>query len=156
MATAAVAALAAQRLGELVLSRRHERELRRMGAVEVGAGHYPVMVAIHAGWLASTLIESRANRHRWNTGVLVGTGLVLVGAQALRYWAIGTLGPRWTTRILVPPGDPLVTAGPYRWLDHPNYVAVIAEIAAFPLLLGAPRTAADSQQTRLHFAVIAR
>jgi methyltransferase len=140
--TAAVGALAAQRLAELVVSRRHEQALRQSGAVEHGAGHHPVMVALHAGWLASTLIEARRTRRPLPVAAVAVAAATFVGAQGLRYWAITTLGDRWTTRVLVPPASERVTSGPYRWLDHPNYLAVALEIASFPVLLGAPRTAA--------------
>jgi methyltransferase len=137
----AVGVLAAQRLGELALSRRHERTLRDAGAVEAGAGHYPLMVVLHASWLAATALEARLRPAR-RPGVAALAAGTFVAAQGLRYWAIATLGPRWTTRIIVPADEAPVTTGPYRWLQHPNYVAVILEIASFPLVLGAPRTAA--------------
>jgi methyltransferase len=140
VALAAVGAVAVQRLAELGLSRRHERALRRDGAVEVGAGHYPAMVALHATWLVATVVEARV-RPTPLPRLAPAAAVAFAGAQLLRYWAISALGQRWTTRILVPPDAPRATTGPYRWIDHPNYVAVVMEIASFPLLLGAPRTA---------------
>ncbi|MGH9272049.1 MAG: isoprenylcysteine carboxyl methyltransferase family protein [Ilumatobacteraceae bacterium] len=132
-----VAAMATQRLAELRLAKRNEAALRTRGAVEAGARHYPVIVAMHTAWLASTLLEGRrATRLRWPPMVVLGA------AQALRYWAIRSLGRQWTTRVLVDPSASPVTTGPYRYLDHPNYVAVAAEIASFPLVFGAWRTAA--------------
>jgi methyltransferase len=125
------------------VSRRHEQVLRRARAVEHGAGHHPVMVALHAAWLVATLVEARRSPRRLPPAVVAGVGATFVAAQALRYWAITTLGPRWTTRVLVPPDSAHVTSGPYRWLDHPNYVAVGLEIAAFPLMLGAPQSSAE-------------
>jgi methyltransferase len=130
-----------QRVTELRLAKRNERLARAAGAVELGAGHYPWMVAIHTlfliscaaeVWLLDRLFAPRA----------AGAMLLLLGfATFLRYWAISTLGERWTTRVLVRPGVPLVTAGPYRWLRHPNYLAVVIEIAALPLVHGAWLTA---------------
>jgi methyltransferase len=131
-----VGAMAAQRLAELRHARRNEAALRARGAVEAGAAHYPVIVGVHVAWLASTLLEGRRARR------LAPVPLLALGAaQALRYWAITSLGPQWTTRILVDPTAPPVTTGPYRYLRHPNYVAVATEIAALPLVVGAVRTA---------------
>lgn len=139
VATLLVAALAAQRLGELVWSKRNERRLRARGAIEYGRRHYPVMVALHVGWLASMLVESRRPSPVPPALRAAGVG-VFVAAQPLRYWAIASLGDRWSTRVFVPPNEPTVTTGPYRLVDHPNYVAVVAELAAAPLMLGAWRT----------------
>lgn len=132
-----VGAMAVQRLAELVHARRNEAVLRQRGAVETGAAHYPVIVAVHVAWLASALVEGRRAR-RVARAPLVALG----AAQALRYWAIASLGPQWTTRILVDPTTPPVSTGPYRYLRHPNYLAVAVEMAAFPLVFGAGRTAA--------------
>lgn len=131
-----VAVMATQRMAELRLAKRNEAALRARGAVEAGARHYPVIVAMHTAWLASTLLEGRrATRLRWPPLV------VLVAAQALRYSAIRSLGLQWTTRVLVDPSAAPVTTGPYRYFDHPNYVAVAAEIVSFPMVFGAWRTA---------------
>ena len=121
-----------QRLGELLLAERNTRRLLAKGAHEVARGHYPYMVAVHAGWLAAL----------W----LLGPGppihviplIVYAALQVVRIWVIATLGERWTTRIIILPGEPLVRHGPYRWLDHPNYLIVIAEIAVLPLVFGLP------------------
>jgi methyltransferase len=129
--------VALQRLLELRLSRRHERILRARGAVERGREHYPLIVALHVLWLLSTLIEV----------VLRGPVLwpvplaLFLLVQPLRYWAILSLGENWNTRILVVPGAELVRRGPYKYLKHPNYVVVVVEIAAFPLIFGAWVTA---------------
>ena len=133
--------LAVQRLGELAWSKRNEQRLRERGAVEYGQSHYPAMVALHVGWLASTLVEARRPSAVPPRVRALALGAFVV-AQPLRYWAIASLGDRWSTRVLVPPGEAPVTTGPYRYLDHPNYVAVIVELAAIPLALGAWRTAA--------------
>ncbi len=136
----AVGCVALQRLLELRLSRRNERLLRARGAIERGRGHYPLMVALHALWLLSMLIE----------GLLRGPGLLALWpipaalfllVQPLRYWSIRSLGDYWNTRILVVPGAKLVARGPYRYLRHPNYVVVAVEVATFPLIFGAWVTA---------------
>ncbi len=134
-------AVALERLVELVVSRRNERRSRALGAVEHGRGHYPVMVALHLALLVGCAVEPTlrgAGPPAW-VG-LSGLALVL-GAQLLRWWCITSLGDRWCTRVLVVPGLALVQAGPYRWLRHPNYVAVVVEGAALPLACGAWATA---------------
>lgn len=137
---ALVGLVAVQRLAELAWSRRNERRLRARGAVEHDRQGYPAMVALHVAWLTAMVAETSwaplASR-RWRRLALVG----LLAAQPLRYWAIASLGDRWTTRVLVPPGEAPVETGPYRFLTHPNYVAVAVEIAAVPLTIGAWRTA---------------
>jgi len=135
-----VAGVAVQRIGELAWSKRNERRLHERGAVEYGQSHYPAMVALHVGWLASTLLEARRPSSVPAPIRAVAIG-AFVAAQPLRYWAIASLGDRWSTRVLVPPDEPPLATGPYRYLDHPNYVAVVAELAALPLMLGAGRTA---------------
>jgi len=126
----------AQRGGELVLSHYNTRALMARGAVEAAPRHYPLMVAVHATWLIALWVFG--HDAPVNTPALIFY-LVL---QGLRLWVIRTLGPRWTTRIIVPPGQPLVTAGPYRYLAHPNYLVVAGEIAVLPLMLGLPWMAA--------------
>ena len=123
-----------ERLAELVVSQRHAtRSLDRDG-VESGQGHFPVMVALHTGLLVGCWVEPLA-LHRTFIPALGWPMLALVvAANALRWWCIATLGPRWTARVIVIPGLPLVNAGPYRWFRHPNYVAVIVEGAALPLV----------------------
>ncbi len=121
-----------QRIGELVLARHNTRRLRAMGAVEVGADHYPLMISMHAAWLLSLwLLGYDQNVDPW---LLTAFGLL----QGLRWWVLSTLGPRWTTRIIILPGVPLVTDGPYRYISHPNYLVVAAEIALLPLALHLP------------------
>ena len=140
MLIAGVTAVAAQRLLELRYSRRNERRLRAKGAVEQGAGHYPVMVGIHALWLASTLVEGllRGPEIPWWWPLPLAAFLLV---QPLRYWAILSLGENWNTRILVVPGRKLVRSGPYRYFPHPNYVVVAVEVLSFPLIFGAWVTA---------------
>ncbi|HEX5851198.1 MAG TPA: isoprenylcysteine carboxylmethyltransferase family protein [Rubrobacter sp.] len=135
-----VCLVALQRLLELVYSRRNERRLRARGAVERGAGHYPLMVGLHVLWLVSTLVEGLLRGPEipvWWPLPLAAFLLV----QPLRYWAIVSLGTNWNTRVLVVPGMKPVKAGPYRYLSHPNYVVVAVEILAFPLIFGAWLTA---------------
>jgi methyltransferase len=123
-----------QRLGELILARRNTDRLRAQGAYEVAAGHYPLIVALHAAWLAGLwyLVGWRAPVTDVN---LIWLGVFVV-LQALRVWVIATLGPRWTTRVIVLPGAPLVASGPYRFVSHPNYCVVAAEILVLPLAFG--------------------
>ena len=120
----------AERLGELWLARRNTASLLADGAHEVAAGHYPVIVLLHALWLAGLWLLGWA---RPLNQVWLVVFLVL---QGLRVWVLMTLGRRWTTRIIVLPGAPLVTTGPYRFVPHPNYLVVIGEIATLPLCLG--------------------
>jgi methyltransferase len=140
--TALVALVALLRLAELAVSRRHIEALRQRGAIELGAGHYPWMVAVHAGFLIGGPSEVWLLDRPWLPALGVPMlGLLGVGT-ALRYWAIRTLGERWSTRVIVVPGAPLVGGGPYRWLRHPNYLGVVLELAALPLVHTAWLTAA--------------
>lgn len=127
-----IAAVAAERLAELVISKRNAAWALGEGGWESGFGHYPFMVVLHTGLLVACVAEA------WHRPFIPGLGwtmlAVVVLAQALRWWCITVLGPRWNTRIIVVPGRPLVRGGPYRWLRHPNYVAVVAEGIALPLV----------------------
>jgi methyltransferase len=120
----------AQRLAELVIDRRNTARLLAAGAFEVGAAHYPWIVAMHVAWLA-TLWATVGQREI--VIPLLATYAVL---QVFRAWVLLTLGRRWTTRIIVTPNAPLVATGPFRFLRHPNYAVVIAEIAVLPLMFG--------------------
>ncbi len=140
--TLLIAAVAAQRLVELRLARRHLRALLARGGVEAAPGHYPAMVLLHGAFLVACPLEVWCLRRPFRPALAASMAVLLVAAQALRYWAIATLGERWTTRIVWLPGVPPVTGGPYRFLRHPNYLAVVAEMAALPLLHGAWLTAA--------------
>ena len=127
-----IVAVALERLAELVIARRNLVWAKARGGVESGFAHYPFMVVLHTGLLVACLAEAA---HRPFVPALGWSMLVLVVlAQALRWWCISTLGPRWNTRIVVIPGLPLVGSGPYRWLRHPNYVAVVVEGIALPLV----------------------
>jgi len=130
-----------QRLVELRLSNRHVRLALLRGGVERGAATYPVMVLLHAAMLAGAPAEVVWLDRPW-LPVLGGPMLAaFVAAQALRYWAIRSLGERWMTRVVWVRGDDLVVTGPYRWLRHPNYLAVVVEFAALPLVHSAWITA---------------
>jgi methyltransferase len=132
--TVLIAVIAIQRLWELGVSRRHQRALKARGAIEVGADHYPWMVALHTTFLLSCVAEVWVLDRPWRPLVAAVAMLVLGAALTLRWWTLATLGDRWTTRVLVIPGEELVTTGPYRWLRHPNYLAVVLEIAAIPMV----------------------
>ena len=132
--------MAVQRLFELVLARRNERRTRARGAVERGQRHYLSIVALHTLWLVSTLVEGLLRGPELPAFWTVPLALFLL-LQPLRYWAIFSLGERWNTKILVLPGKQPVRRGPYRYLDHPNYVVVVVEILAFPLIFGGWSTA---------------
>jgi methyltransferase len=116
------------RAAELVLARRNERALRARGAIEYGAGHYPLFFLLHGGWLlAIALLADPAIAPDWSWLA------AYAALQPLRVWTLASLGPYWTTRVLTVPGAPLVRRGPYRRLRHPNYLIVAGEIAALPL-----------------------
>jgi methyltransferase len=133
---------ALERCFELGLSRANARGAFAHGAIESGRGHYPFMVALHVAFFACAGAEVfLANRSFPGALAFVALAVVLL-AQALRYAAIRALGKRWNVRIIVWPGEELVTSGPYRWLRHPNYCAVAAEICFLPLVHGAWLTAA--------------
>ncbi|MFJ3593448.1 MULTISPECIES: isoprenylcysteine carboxyl methyltransferase family protein [unclassified Streptomyces] len=140
--TALVLAVAGERLAELVVALRNTRWALARGGVETGRAHYPAMVALHTALLLGCLLEVRLAGRPFVP--LFGWAMVAVvaAAQGLRWWCIRTLGHRWNTRVIVVPGLPLVTGGPYRLLRHPNYAAVAAEGLALPLVHGAWLTAA--------------
>jgi methyltransferase len=140
LAVFGVALVAVQRLFELVLARRNERRARARGAVERGRDHYPFIVALHALWLVSTLVEGLLRGPVLPAFWPIPLALFLL-VQPLRYWALFSLGERWNTKILIVPGAKPVRRGPYRYLSHPNYVVVVVEILAFPLIFGAWVTA---------------
>jgi methyltransferase len=136
-----------QRAAELVISSRNTSRLLARGAVEVAPGHYPFVVAVHAAWLISLWIFGH------DRPVNAVALLIYVILQGFRIWVMWTLGARWTTRIIVLPGEPLVKRGPYRLLPHPNYAVVAGEIALLPLVLGLPLLALIF--TALNAAVLA-
>lgn len=122
-----------QRLGELVLDKKHTRSLLNRGGVEHGARHYPLFIVLHSSWLITLFVWVLMYLPSFDW-MLVGLFLVL---QAGRIWVLHTLGPYWTTRIISIPNAPLVKTGPYRFVRHPNYWIVVGEIAVLPLALGA-------------------
>jgi methyltransferase len=136
LAAIILALVTLQRLGELVLARRNTERLKARGAIEFDAEHYPLIVLVHAAWLATLWILGRdQDVNPWLLAVFV----VL---QGIRLWVLATLGSRWTTRIIILPGEPLIASGPYRYFSHPNYAVVVGEIAVLPLALHLPLVAA--------------
>lgn len=121
-----------QRLAELALARRNTRRLLAQGGVEIAPGHYPAVVALHAAWLLGLWLLAPT---RVSDPTLLA---VFCALQIGRIWVLATLGSRWTTRIIVVPGAPLVRSGPYRLLSHPNYLVVAGEILVLPLAFGLP------------------
>lgn len=141
LSLAVVAAVAVERLFELRLSARNAAAALARGAVETGQGHYRVMVIFHAAFLVACIAEPMLMARSLDLRLATACIALLLVAQALRWWAIGTLGARWNTRIIVLPDAAPVTTGPYRWLRHPNYVAVVLEMVALPMLSGSWLTA---------------
>ncbi|MFE6184769.1 isoprenylcysteine carboxyl methyltransferase family protein [Streptomyces sp. NPDC056465] len=139
--TALVLAVAAERLAELALALRNARWSLARGGTEAGRGHHPPMVALHTALLGGCVAEAWLSGRPFVPWAGWSMVAVVAAAQGLRWWCIRTLGHRWNTRVIVVPGLPLVTGGPYRWMRHPNYVAVAAEGAALPLVHGAWATA---------------
>ncbi len=123
-----------ERLVELVLSQRHVRWARLRGGVEFGAGHYPYLCAAQVLLLAGSLLEPWLLRRPFVPALGWPMLALALGAQALRWWCIATLRHRWSTRVVVIRGLPLVRGGPYRWMRHPNYLAVVVEGFALPLV----------------------
>ncbi|MFD9967384.1 isoprenylcysteine carboxyl methyltransferase family protein [Streptomyces sp. NPDC059011] len=131
---ALVLLVAVERLAELVVARRSTVWSRTHGGVEHGRGHYPLMVVLHTALLAGCAVEPWAADRPFVPPLGWAMLSLTAAAQALRWWCIVTLGPRWNTRVVVVPGLPLVASGPYRWLRHPNYAAVVLEGFALPLV----------------------
>jgi methyltransferase len=130
-----------QRIVELVIAKRNERIVRAKGGIEFDKKGYKVMVAMHVAFFISLVLEKVLLKRSLNS-LWIFFAILFVLAQFLRYWAISSLGVYWNTRILVVPNSKLVTSGPYKYLRHPNYVAVIAEIAVIPLIFSCYITAA--------------
>jgi len=123
--------IALQRLAEVIYAQRNTRALLARGAVEIGAGHYPLIILLHVAWLIAIFaFLPRPVAVNW---YLIA---VMVAFQGLRVWVVAALGPYWTTRIITLPGAPLVTSGPFRFFRHPNYMIVVGEIAVLPLAFG--------------------
>ncbi|MFO1121894.1 MAG: isoprenylcysteine carboxylmethyltransferase family protein [Hyphomicrobiales bacterium] len=131
-ATILLVCVTAERLAELWWARSNTRRLLQRGAVEHAAGHYPLIVALHALWLAGLWHFGRSQP------ISIPWLVVFLILQAGRVWVLATLGRRWTTRIIVLAGEPLIRTGPYRHVAHPNYLVVAGEIAVLPLCLHLP------------------
>ncbi len=136
-----VLAVGAERVVELVVSERNRRWSLARGGLETGAGHYPAMVVLHTGLLVGALVEVLLLDRPYAAWLGLPMLAVVLAAQGLRWWCIATLGRQWCTRVVVVPGLSAVTSGPYRWLRHPNYLAVVLEGVALPLVHGAWVTA---------------
>lgn len=121
-----------ERLAELLHAHRNTRRLVAGGASEVAPEHYPLIVALHAAWLGGLWLFA------WDGQIDIFWLWVFALLQAMRFWVLATMGRRWTTRIIIVPGEALVSTGPYRFLSHPNYAVVIGEIAVLPLVFGMP------------------
>ena len=132
--TVLILATGAERIAELVVSARNARWSFARGGVEYGRAHFPPMVALHTGLLLACLAEVWLLDRPFLPWLGWPMLVLVLASQALRWWCIATLGPRWNTRVIVVPGLPLVERGPYRWLHHPNYVAVVVEGFALPLV----------------------
>jgi methyltransferase len=132
--TLVVALVACERAAELLIARRNHRWLAQQGAVERGAGHYPWMVLLHAVFLVASPLEVWLLDRPLLPWLAIPMTAALGAAMALRYWVVSTLGRRWSTRVVCLPGAPLIETGPYRWLRHPNYLAVVVEFLALPLI----------------------
>ena len=140
--TALVLAVGLERVAELVVSKRNAAWAFARGGVEYGRGHYPVMVVLHTGLLVGAVAEVWLLDRPFVPALGWSMLVLVISSQALRWWCIASLGRQWNTRVIVVPGLRLVTRGPYRHLRHPNYVAVVVEGAALPLVHSAWLTAA--------------
>jgi methyltransferase len=129
-----LAVIIVERILELAVSQRHARANLAEGGIEYGQGHFPVMVALHVGLILGCIIEPIVTHASFIPALAYPMIVVVFTANALRWWCIATLGVRWSARVIVTPGKPLVHDGPYQWFAHPNYVAVVAEGAALPLV----------------------
>jgi len=138
---ALVGAVIVQRVFELRLSRAHEKWLRAHGAREHAQGQMPWMILLHGAWLAAMLLEVTLLKRAFSWPLALASLLVFAAGQGLRIVAIRTLGVRWTVKVLTLPSEPPVTAGIFRWVRHPNYLGVVLEILALPLVHGAWLTA---------------
>ncbi len=136
-----VALVAAERLAELMISRRNAARAFARGGVELGREHYPYMVALHTGFLVAAPLEVLLLHRPLIPALAAAMGALLLATMGLRYWVIYSLNGRWNTRVIVVPGLPALTSGPFRWLRHPNYLAVVLELIALPLVHGAWLTA---------------
>ena len=125
-----LALVTAQRIGELFLANHNTRRLKAQGAYEVAPEHYPLIVLLHAAWLIGLWWLG------WNRPLNLPLAALFLAVEGLRVWVLMSIGSRWTTRIIILPGAPLVRRGPYRFIPHPNYAVVAAEILVLPLAFG--------------------
>lgn len=139
--TLVILLVAFERVVELVVSKRNLDWSFAQGGIEYGRSHYKYMVVIHTFLLAGALVEVWASRPILDPVLFWGFFALAMGSQALRWWCIGTLGKRWNTLVVIIPGLPVVKSGPYRWLKHPNYVSVVIEGIALPMIGFSWRTA---------------
>lgn len=137
-----IAAVAVERLAELVVSKRNLAWSMARGGAEHGFGHYPAMVILHVGLLIGCVAEPLLLHRAFIPALGWPMLAIVLAAQTLRWWCISTLGPQWNTRVIVVPGAARVVGGPYRWTGHPNYVAVVIEGIALPLVHSGWLTAA--------------
>ena len=137
-----LAVVGLERLAEVGVSRRNSTWSFARGGLESGRAHYPVMVLLHVGLLAGCAAEPLVAGRQFVPALGWPMLAVVLSCQAVRWWCVAALGRRWNTRIIVVPGLPLVRTGPYRWLRHPNYLAVGVEGVALPLIHSAWMTAA--------------
>jgi methyltransferase len=132
LASAVLTFVTAQRFAEFIWDWQNTHRLRAIGAVEFGGAHYPAMILVHAGWLAGLWVLG------YDRPVIPAYLIAFLLLQIGRYWVLATLGRRWTTRVMVLPGAPLIESGPYRLMRHPNYAIVAGELVVVPLALGLP------------------
>jgi methyltransferase len=132
--TVLVGLVAVERLFELAIARRNMQHQLERGGVEYGGGHYPFMVVLHTGLLLGCVAETWMAPRPFVPLIGIPMFVVVVLSQMLRYWVVSTLGRQWTTRVVVVPGDRRVRSGPFKWFGHPNYVAVVAEGIALPMV----------------------
>lgn len=148
VAAVLVAVLLVQRVVELRIAKRNEAWAKEQGAREFGAKHYPLFFVLHGGWAVGWILETKWDGPELPAGFFV-FAVLFVAAQGLRYWAIRSLGRRWNTRVLVLPSKAPLVGGPYGFIRHPNYLAVVIELAAVPLMVGAVWTAAAASVLNL-------
>lgn len=132
--TLLVLAVGCERLAEVFVANRNRRWAIRNGGIEFGRRHYPIIIVLHIGLLAGCLLEVWWRRPPFSPALGVPMIILVLASEALRWWCIATLGSLWNTRVIVIPGQAPIRRGPYRILSHPNYLAVIVEGAALPLV----------------------